>query len=255
MFEALREELSHWSAMGKITPFWWRDDDAQSASMQLEDLLEISARYQAPLSLAAIPDGLDDSLAKSLIGLEHVQLLQHGFSHRNFAPAEERKMELGWHRSGAAIMQQLHTGFQRLQTLFGEQFIPVMVPPWNRIDQRVIARLRKAGFIGLSTLGPRENSDAYNGLKVVNVHVDIINWKQGRCFAGEAACEAQIVAHLSAKRAGCIDVNEPTGIMSHHRVHDAGCQQFLVNLFEFLGAQEAAILLDAKTVFSRESVS
>lgn len=249
MFESLREELSKWSDKEDVAQFWWRDDDVQCASTQLDDLLEISARYRAPLSLAAIPNGLKDSLSVSLAGLKYVQVLQHGFNHCNFAPADIRKMELGWHRSSEEIVQQLSNGYHRLEALFGEQFVPVMVPPWNRIDERVVAQLEKIGFSGLSSLGPRNDAEPQAGLKVVNVHVDIINWKQGRCFAGNAACEEQIVAHLSAKRAGCVDASEPTGIMSHHLVHDNGCQLFLANLFDFLGAQEAAILLDAKTVF------
>lgn len=250
MFELLNEELSRWSDAEKVAPFWWRDDDVQSASSQLDQLLDISARYQAPLSLAAIPDGIENSLRLSLADLKSVQLLQHGFSHRNYAPADARKMELGWHRNGEEIMQQLSTGRAHLQTLFGEQFVPVMVAPWNRIDKRVVAGLTTIGFCGLSTLGPREVRQMPAGLMVVNVHVDIIDWKQGRCFAGFKACETQIVTHLSAKRAGQVDVNEPTGIMSHHRVHDDGCQQFLASLFDFLGEHSAALLLDAKSVFA-----
>lgn len=238
-----------WSDSGTVAQFWWRDDDAQKNSAELEELLQISQCYSAPLSLAVIPDGLEEGLSQRLNGLEMVQILQHGFAHHNYAPAEVRKMELGWHRSGEEIAQQLLSGFARLETQFGEQFVPVMVPPWNRIDDRVIALLAAIGFYGLSSLGARKESQAIAGLKVVNVHVDIIDWKHGRCFAGQAACEAQIVAHLSAKREGRVDANEPTGIMSHHRVHDVGCQKFLAKLFDFLAAREAAIILDAKTVF------
>ena len=250
MFELLDEELLRWSDAGKAAPFWWRDDDAQSTSTQLDDLLGISADCGAPLSLAVVPDGLENSLPERLAGLRQVQVLQHGFSHRNFAPADVRKMELGWHRSHDEIVGQLRTGFERLEALFGKQFVPVMVPPWNRIDEQVIEQLKEIGFTGLSTLGPRMEHQQETGLKVVNVHVDIINWKQARCFIGESACETQIVAHLSAKREGRVDANEPTGIMSHHLVHDAGCRQFLANLFDYLGAQEAAVFLDAKTVFT-----
>ncbi len=250
MFELLEEELLRCSDAGEVAPFWWRDDDAQSASTALDDVLEISARCRAPLSLAVVPDGLEVSLPERLTGLEHVQVLQHGFDHRNYAPADVRKMELGWHRPGEQITQQISIGFERLRALFGEQFVPVMVPPWNRIDERVIAQLQEIGFTGLSTLGPRNGLEQEAELKLVNVHVDIINWTQGRCFAGVSACEAQIVAHLSAKREGCVDANEPTGIMSHHLVHDDGCRQFLADLFEYLGTHEDAILLDAKTVFA-----
>ena len=249
MFETLSNELTYWADAGEVAQFWWRDDDAQSASNRLDDLLEISARYSTPLSLAVIPDGVQGSLIKSLTGHQPLTVLQHGFNHLNYAPADLRKMELGWHRPSEEILAQLKTGFECLQHSFSEQFVPVMVPPWNRIDEGVVGLLKESGFSGLSTLGPRVNHASTAGLKVVNVHVDIINWQQGRCFAGYEACEAQIVAHLSAKREGSVDASEPTGIMSHHRVHDAGCSEFLTSLFAFFRQQDTVEMLDAKSMF------
>ncbi|MCP4275670.1 MAG: hypothetical protein GY779_04885, partial [Gammaproteobacteria bacterium] len=110
-------------------------------------------------------------------------------------------------------------------------------------------KLRNTGLRGLSTLGPREQENAAQGLKQVNVHVDIINWKQGRCFAGEKTCIEQIIAHLSAKRAGLVDPDEPTGIMTHHLIHDAGCWSFLDELFSFFLSQSSASLISARKIF------
>ena len=248
MFKPLYEELEKWSDAGKSADFWWRDDDVQKASEQLDKLLEISDRHQAAISLAAIPDGIAVSLAEKLIAHRGVSILQHGFSHRNYAPASERKMELGWHRPDEQIMTQIRSGKTCLQALFGKQFVPVMVPPWNRIDRRVVERLPEQGLHGLSTLGPR-NSCPVSGLKQINVHLDIIDWKNGRRFAGEEACLEQLIAHLSAKREGRADPGEPTGIMSHHLVHDAGCWKFLDDLFGFLAAQPTARVLAGHSIF------
>lgn len=249
MFESLNGELKKWSDSDKLAEFWWRDDDAQKPSAQLDQLLAIGDRHQVALSLATIPDGVEASLVDELSGRELVSILQHGYSHRNYAPETERKMELGWHRSSAQIMGQVHSGLTSLRTLFGEQFNAIMVPPWNRIDQRVVECLKGAGLNGLSTLGPRNQYCPVEGIKQVNVHVDIINWKQGRRFAGEAACIEQIVAHLSAKREGQVDSDEPTGIMSHHLVHDTGCWDFLDELFGFLACQSNAQVLAAGQIF------
>lgn len=249
MFKPLIDELQKWADAGNVAGLWWRDDDVQKPSVQLERLLAISGRHQAAVSLAAIPDGVQSSLADELTGRDYVNILQHGFSHRNFAPATERKMELGWHRSGEQIMGQISTGLTALAALFGAQLLPVLVPPWNRIDLRVVDRLKLTGLCGLSTLGPRKHSYIAEGLKQINVHVDIIDWKQGRCFAGERNSIEQIVAHLGAKREGRADSDEPTGIMSHHLVHDAGCWSFLDDLFGFIQSQPAAHLFDARELF------
>ncbi len=250
MFGALADELEQWSDTGRVAEFWWRDDDAQKPTEQLEQLLVISGRHRAAVSLATIPHEMQVSLAEALSGCDQVCILQHGFSHRNYAPSTERKMELGWHRGGEQVLGQIQMGLADLAGLFGEQLVPVLVPPWNRIDSRVVEKLIDTDLRGLSTLGPRKQKNAAQGLKQVNVHVDIINWKQGRCFAGEKACIEQIIAHLSAKRAGLVDPDEPTGIMSHHLVHDAGCWAFLDELFGFLCSQSSTSLISARKIFS-----
>ncbi len=249
MFGVLVDELEKWSDTGKVAEFWWRDDDAQKLTEQLEQLLVISDRHHAAVSLATIPHGVQVSLAEALSGRDQVSILQHGFSHRNYAPSTERKMELGWHRDGEQILGQIQMGFGELEDLFGEQLLPVLVPPWNRIDSRVVGKLKNTGLRGLSSLGPRKQKVAAQGLKQVNVHVDIINWKQGRCFAGERNCIEQIIAHLSAKRVGLVDPEEPTGIMSHHLVHDARCWSFLDELFGFLLSQSSISLISARKIF------
>jgi len=188
-------------------------------------------------------------LAEHLTGRGLVCILQHGFGHRNYAPQKERKMELGWHRPGEQICDEIVAGRNALQALFTGQFVPVMVPPWNRIAPELIERFSKVGLRGLSTLGPRISEFPAEGLRQVNVHVDIINWRQGRCFAGEAACIKQIVSHLSAKRTGAADENEPTGIMSHHLVHDAGCWAFLDALFGVLQSRPEVRVLSASEMF------
>jgi len=248
LFDRLHDELDKWSG-DRIAEFWWRDDDAQKPGPALEQLIAISARRAAPLALAAIPDGVQAELAEHLTGRGRIYVLQHGFSHRNHAPHTERKMELGRHRSDEQICDEIVAGFNALEALFAEQFVPVMVPPWNRIAPELIKYLHAMGLRGLSTLGPRTGEFPVEGLKQVNVHVDIINWKQGRCFAGEAACIEQIVAHLSAKRQGGTDADEPTGIMSHHLVHDAGCWEFLDKLFGVLQGRPEARVLSAGEIF------
>lgn len=249
MLAALNNELEKWTDLGMTAEFWWRDDDVQRPSAPLTRLLSISEKYDAPLALAAIPDGVAPLLSQALSSCEGVSVLQHGFSHQNFAPDTERKMELGWHRSELEITAQIKLGKEKLDALFGRQFVSVMVPPWNRIDSRVITCLPDLGLVGLSTLGPRKHTMPVDGLRQVNVHLDIIDWKNGRRFAGPDRCLHQLVTHLSAKREGRADIAEPTGVMSHHLVHDSASWDFLEALFSILGQHQNAVVLGAKDCF------
>ncbi|NIR32323.1 MAG: hypothetical protein GWN84_24085 [Gammaproteobacteria bacterium] len=102
----------------------------------------------------------------------------------------------------------------------------MLVPPWNRVDDALIAALPGLGFTGLSLLGPRD-APASPGLARVNVHVDIVAWETHRGFAGTGQALERVVHHLAKRRAGLFDSEEPTGLMTHHLEHDAACWELV----------------------------
>ena len=213
---------------------WWRDDDAQQDSQNLRKLSQLSLDYQLPLHLAVIPCGASPDLQGVFSENLKVMALQHGYSHDNYADANKRKCELGDDRPIAEVIHQLDRGFTRLSSLLGQAFFPVLVPPWNRLSAELPQHLADIGFVGLSTLGARSDRHIH-GLTQVNVHIDIIDWKQ-RKFAGEARVLEQLISHLSARRLGLVDANEATGLMTHHLAHDSECWEFCQRLFDFLDA-------------------
>ena len=255
MFERLGRELDKWEGQGAVPRLWWRDDDVQAPGPELEQLLAISSRYCAPLALASVPKGVDEALAGVLAEYDQLNVLLHGFSHQNHAPASERKMELGNHRPCRRIEAEISQGLHEFQRLFGEQFVAALVPPWNRIAPEVLNCLAASGICGLSTLGPREQLCPLPGIVQVNVHVDILNWREGRRFAGEQQCIDQLVRHLRSRRKGQVDRDEPTGIMSHHLVHDSACWAFLEDLFAFLRQRSCVEIVAAAELFITEEPS
>ncbi|WP_207062761.1 polysaccharide deacetylase family protein [Motiliproteus sp. SC1-56] len=250
-WEALRDELSRWRDDGREVTLWWRDDDAERASPALARLNRLSLEHRVPLALAVIPDGADPSLAPLFADNPRLWALQHGFSHCSHARPGERKCELGDARPVGVVLDELQRGRRALAGLLGKRFLPVMVPPWNRLSDGVAEGLTGAGFSGLSTLGARNSAETF-GLKRVNVHVDLIDWRGGRCFAGEETVLAQLLDHLRARRLGSADAAEPTGIMTHHLAHDAGCWRFMETLLSVLDGS-AARWLGADEVFPRNA--
>jgi hypothetical protein len=155
-------------------------------------------------------------------------------------------------RNPDAIAQDLTAGLSKLSDAFGDRFLPVLTPPWNRIGGRAVAVLQSIGFRGLTRYLPRP-APTLHGLNQVNTHVDVIDWR-GRNgpsggFLGEDACLELFIGHLRARRLGTVDADEPTGILSHHLVHDAATWRFLEKLRDFLANQTAARLLDPSAVF------
>jgi hypothetical protein len=248
---ALIAELDCWASDGRRATLWLRDDDACEPTPALERLTSIAGAHDVPLALATIPARLDLRLCDTLGRAPHVTVLQHGFAHVNHAPEGFRSAEVGANRPLPAIIDELQRGRHRLREAFASRFLPVLVPPWNRIAPEVVERLAAAGFCGVSTFAPRPSPQAAPGLRCCNAHVDLIGWRRGRVFIGDEAAAARIAHHLGERRTGRCDADEPTGILTHHLVTDDGAWAFLDVLFAATRAHPAAHWLDSETIFCR----
>jgi len=234
----LTRELDAWTAGGRRCAFWWRDDDATAASPALERLLAMAGRHALVPAIAAIPATATTSLVDALAGGRAVAL-QHGWAHADHAPTGARKTELGAHRPLAAVAADLTAGRGRMERLFGTAFLPVLVPPWNRVAADVVAALPRLGFTGLSTWKARAAAAPVPGLRQVNCHVDPIDWRGSRGFAGDEAALAPLVGHLAAKRERRADGDEPTGLLGHHLAFDEAAWAFVDRLLDILRAHPA----------------
>lgn len=248
-FAALEEELGRWTDPGRPATLWWRDDDAGRATPALVRMLALAASRSVPLALAVIPAEASEDLLGPVAATHECTVVQHGFAHRNHAPPDERSCELGAHRAVAATVAELVEGREQLESRFGPQFVPVLVPPWNRIAPVVVATLGAAGFTGLSTFGPRTASAAAPGITQCNTHVDLIAWRRGRTFIGEDEAAARIAAHLALRRECRVDATEPTGLLTHHLDFDDAAWRFVEKLFDCTRGHAAASWISAAAAF------
>lgn len=188
---------------------WWRDDDAGRDDPRLARLLDLARGMAAPVALAVVPAWLEPACAARIAGCPEAAILQHGHAHENHAAAGRKKIELGGAVDRTTLSARLVEGRNTLAAVLGRRFLPVLVPPWNRIDPDLLPRLAGMGWVGLSTFGPVPAA-VPQGLRQVNAHLDLIRWREGRrpLTLGEAAAElARLV------RAG---PDRPVGLLSHH---------------------------------------
>ncbi|MFD2263141.1 polysaccharide deacetylase family protein [Lacibacterium aquatile] len=232
VFTPLLAELDLWRAAGRTATLWWRDDDAVKPTAQLERLIDLSHRG-VPCGLAVVPEPAVRELAVRLLEEPFVEVLQHGFAHTNHAPPEVKSAEFGAHRDLEDRVADLCAGRDKLWRLFGEKFVPVLVPPWNRIGEDLLPELAQIGYRGLSTFEPRKAAGAY-GYVPINTHVDPIAWRAGKTFRGAEHSLKQLAGHLSRRRLGEVDPEEATGLLTHHLVHEESLWQFLEDLFAVL---------------------
>jgi hypothetical protein len=246
---ALTTELDQWQAAGRCATVWWRDDDAIAPSAALGRLLDLADRHSAPVSLAVVPKNATPALVGGLAGRTNIEVLQHGWAHINHAGSNEKKIELGDHRPIDVILGDLKKGYDKLAAMFGGQFRPVLVPPWNRIGHSVGSSLSKLGISGLSLFGPRKTEHFADRVLLSNTHVDPIAWRGSRGFAGEAETLAEMTAHLSDRRTHRVDTNEPTGLLTHHLVHDQQTWSFVDRWLDTMARHSAVQVLSSDDVF------
>lgn len=246
-WQALAGELDEWLGQRRQATFWWRDDDAGRSDPALEHLVSVSAGVGLPLGVAVVPAWLTDEVVEALHAApEPVVVVQHGFAHANhereIQPGERkvRPAECGGARPVRATLEELAEGAARLRARFGSRFLPLFVPPWNRIAPAVTADLPRLGFRGLSTFGPRAVARPTPGLLQINCHVDPILWREGKRFAGPAATLDRLRAQLLARRENQEDPSEPTGLLTHHRDLDSAGWAFLEELLGRLKTHPAA---------------
>ncbi|MBB3354311.1 peptidoglycan/xylan/chitin deacetylase (PgdA/CDA1 family) [Rhizobium sp. BK049] len=224
-WEPLRRELDRWRAAGRVARFWLRDDDAVEPTPDLERLLALTAENGIPLTLAVIPGRTGEDLAARLATEAGVAVAVHGWSHTNHAAPERKKQELGGERPPEVVLSELREGLQRLKRLHPARFLPVLVPPWNRIGAALIPALPEVGFAALSVYGRAKEGGP---IPLLNTHVDIIDWHGTRGGRSAEELVAELVAELRDRFAGN---DEPIGVLSHHLVHDAAAWDFLSDLF------------------------
>ncbi len=243
---ALDAELSAWAEAGRTASLWWRDDDATKASASLSHLLELAGKFSVPLAVAVVPKLADASLLQMIGQSQNVTPIVHGYAHINHAPPTEKQAEFGAHRDHGVMRDELGEGLSILRGMFGDRLFPVLVPPWNRLDNTLAAHLAPLGYCGVSAFRPASNRAPAPGLLQTNCHIDAIDWRDLRGQRPADAVMEELTSILRIRRLyphipeGTLimgkpiphgfDPQEPTGILTHHLVQEADAWEFLSQL-------------------------
>lgn len=220
--DALLRVLDRRAAENRPAALWLRDDDAVEPTDPLARFLALTSARSVPVTLAVIPEESGVALEAYLDGFEGIEIALHGWSHRNYAPAGEKKQELGGHRPAALVLAELSSGFAKLSALHGERMLPMLVPPWNRIAPALLPSLPGIGISCLSVFGPEKA----RGIAELNTHVDVMDWHGTRGGRPADILHAEIAARIDSMGDG-----QAMGLLTHHLVHDAAVDDFLEGLF------------------------
>src|SRR6185437_352379 len=234
-------ELDRWGETGHVASLWWRDDDAVAPTPELTALLQVAGT--APVALAVIPAEASRELPSFLDNAPQLAVLQHGWRHTNHAAAHAagaKKSEFPAGRAEAAVVEELAAGRARLERLFGQRALPVLVPPWNRFAAEFVPLLTKTGIRGLSSMASRRAAALPPDIVSMDVHLDLVAWKDDRRFIGTAAALTSLIGHLQARRLGQAVRGAVTGVLTHHLVMDRAGTGFLDRLAATVERHSAA---------------
>ena len=170
-----------------------------------------------PVHLAVIPKHAQETLPLFCADHDMVVPLVHGWQHISHAPEGQKKAEFGHPRDTA--LADAERALKRMNDLFADRFLPVFVPPWNRLDPALLPELAPLGYTAVSTYLPRKNKWAAPGLAQINTHIDPIFWRGGRGLVPPDDLIAHVVQLLQDRRQGITDAAEPMGFLTHHLVH------------------------------------
>ncbi|CAN1542168.1 COG4671 Predicted glycosyl transferase [Rhabdaerophilaceae bacterium] len=242
--------LAHLSDQGEVIDLWLRDDDAVAATAQLDRFLTIARAHNMPVALAVIPDTLTSSLIDLVKATSDLTILVHGHAHRNHAQAGERASEFPDHRPEEQTAFELSNSFNRVMAAFGDRALPVMVPPWNRISARAIAKLPDHGYQALSVFGREQAVQAPDGLLIMNTHWDPINWRGHRGLRNEAMLLRELTSWVEERMAYPAQRRPPIGLLTHHLVHDPWISHFLARMLSRLASFPAIRFISAREAFA-----
>ena len=210
--DALNEilaELNAWTHAKMTAALWWRDDDAALPCVELDHLIRLTDEYAVPCSLAAIPLRAGEPLRETISHAPHIWILQHGYSHKNHAPSGSGAWELGLHRPKSAVIEDLRNGMLKLSQLFKDRFVPVLVPPWNRMNSELLPYLPIMGFRGVSASYRKHGPVPPSDFRIADALCDVLTWKKKKArFVGAEQCANDLIEHLRDKRTGIVDRSE-----------------------------------------------
>ncbi len=225
----LRQALEQLEQEGRAIDVFFRDDDIDCKEDSLRRMLDVFYLHGVPVNLEVIPGALKDEavgwLRQQLADFPGlIELNQHGWMHTNHE-LEGKKCEFGPSRSFEQQIADLAKGKHCMDQAFPGAWIPVFTPPWNRCTSDTYLAIEALGFRALS----RDRGDvpvtAYNFAEI-STSIDIIRWK------GETRLKepAEILAAVREQTR----IDEPIGILLHHKVMTSAALSLLSLLIETL---------------------
>ncbi len=203
---------------------FFRADDIGAGGKPFEALCRLFRHHGIPLGMAVVPAWLNDGRCDRLFetaGLDEPLWgwHQHGWRHVNWQRLG-KKSEFGEQRPIDRQTRDIAQGRDKMRKTFGDRFLPIFTPPWDRISSTTLMVLQQLEFKAVSMENRLPRSTNHRpALKHLKIHLDLHTRKDGDPIADYQSLMGEI--------AGLMTKRDPAGIVIHH-------QHMTLFAFEFL---------------------
>lgn len=248
--QQLAETIEKASAVHKPILFF-RADDIGAGGQAFETLCRLFRHHQVPLGMAVVPAWLSDTRIDQLFRIAPLEeplwgWHQHGWRHVNWQRAG-KKSEFGKQRPFEKQWRDLWQGRQKMVEIFGDYFVPVFTPPWNRLSLSTIKILQELDFRGVSLTDPLPRGSK-TPVELINLRIQLdLHTRKARDGVSDYRVLLEELTSLLEKK-------EPSGIMIHHQRMTLFAFEFLNELLRLLKQTEARFL-SFEELLEHESVS
>lgn len=205
---------------------FFRDDDLGFHNDSFLKLADLFSNRKQKLCVAAIPGSVnEDSFTKKVRENKFLEIHSHGFQHLNHQ-VDGKKCEFGKSRKKERVLRELQESYQKLESLFEEQYYPAFTPPWNRIEDDLLPLIEEVGFKVVS----RDGDKKANLGKVTDINVDIDLHTEK--IKTERTPESLLQEVKDKTKDGT-----PVGIMLHHGHMKADDFEFLDEFLRLLNQE------------------
>jgi len=128
-----------------------RDDDVWRIDAAFTAVFEFCLEQKIPVVYGVIPAKAKVNLARLLNKTKSrnphlIDIVQHGWQHKNHNPGGGEKYEFGPRRSYNLQKKDIEKGLAKMRRLFGRNFTPAFIPPYHGYDMNTLKIIRECGF-------------------------------------------------------------------------------------------------------------